>query len=759
MADHPNYLLGFGERLTEKIDPLKKPSEKKHPYTFTEAKQRLQPRLRRTVDEIVNLPAEACPNNESVAAVTLHPAYLAKTFFPTGLLRSVGLEAVGSRARQVIPEKGAKMSTQKKGDLQSKKPELIPSPTADVFVAGSRRAFQRWADSLGRWTEQLDGAEEIIRIEDVHAIQPNEKIRPMRSDADNPLLEVVLHSGEDYVLQGFKEYLRGLDVRINLDRRIQVQGLCFLPVQVPTEVHTEMAKFSFLRVAREMPSLRQLRPIPSANLTRSTSLSFPAAPNNLQPLTKDIRVAVFDGGVPKDILPPELVRRKKADGVTDPNPGYQAHGLGVTSALLFGSLEQGVPVPQPFAAVDHYRVIDKNTAHDPQGHYFEVLTRITDILRQNHFDFVNLSLGPDLPVEDDEVHVWTASLDERFSHGKTLVTVAAGNTGEDDWDAGNARIQAPADGVNVLCVGASDSLKAKWKRARYSSIGPGRSPGIVKPDVLAFGGSDSHPFWVFSPDKKSQAVPIRGTSFSSPTALRAAIGVKTYLGPVLQPLALKALLIHHSEDGGNDQREVGWGRIPTEIENLILCPTGVAHVVYQGDLEPGRYLRARIPLPAVGLSGNVTISATFCYATEIDPQDPLNYTRAGLEVSFRPDKDKFKETEYGTAKNAATKSFFSARAFAPEEDLRRDAHKWEPCLKASKSLRATSLNDPVFDIHYNARRGGASDRGAKSIPYALIVTVEAKHMPDIYNKIAQRYRTKLEELRPVIQIPVRATRS
>ncbi|MFN8579433.1 MAG: hypothetical protein U0163_00440 [Gemmatimonadaceae bacterium] len=92
------------------------------------------------------------------------------------------------------------------------------------------------------------------------------------------------------------------------------------------------------------------------------------------------------------------------------------------------------------------------------------------MLRQKPFDFVNLSLGPDLLIEDDEVHVWTASLDEHFSHGKSLVAVAVGNTGQDDWDSGNARIQAPADGVNVLSVGACDSTHGPWQRASYSSM-------------------------------------------------------------------------------------------------------------------------------------------------------------------------------------------------------------------------------------------------------------------------------------------------
>jgi len=50
-----------------------------------------------------------------------------------------------------------------------------------------------------------------------------------------------------------------------------------------------------------------------------------------------------------------------------------------------------------------------------------------------------------------------------------------------------------------------------------------------------------------------------------------------------------------------------------------------------------------------------------------------------------------------------------------------------------------------------------ANRAAKSIPYALVVTVEAKQMADLYNKFALRYRTQLEELRPVIQILIRTS--
>lgn len=597
----------------------------------------------------------------------------------------------------------------------------------------------------------LDPAREVgVRCEELP-----ERIKPMRSKTEIPLLEVVLHRNEDHVLEGFRAYMRSLDVKVSLDDRIDVQGLCFLPVRVPVAVHDEMGKFSFLRVAREMPRLRELRPAGWTGLARSTK-TFAVQVPTIEPMNKDVRVAVFDGGLPDGVLPPGLAARKKAAGIGAAVPESQAHGLGVTSALLFGPLTEGQALPQPFASVEHYRVIDVDTKHDPQGHYFDVLNRIMGVLRQKPFDFVNLSLGPDLPIEDDEVHVWTASLDEHFSHGKSLVAVAAGNSGEDDWDSGNARIQAPSDGVNVLAVGACDATSGPWTRASYSSIGPGRSPGIVKPDIVMFGGSGASPFYVLDATRPGFARGTEGTSFSSPLALRAAIGVRTFLGPVMAPLALKALLIHHGEGGSCDQREIGWGRVPHEIEELITCPGGAVHVLYQGELEAGRYLRARIPVPASGMTGFVTITATFCYATQTDPHDPLNYTRAGLDVKFRPNHKKFGKTEKGASKHPVTRSFFTKKGFETEEELRRDAHVWETCIKASDRMRADSLDDPVFDIHYNARRGGMNDRAASPIPYALVVTVQNK-TPDLYNKIAQRYRTFLEPLRPLLTVPMRTS--
>ena len=90
-----------------------------------------------------------------------------------------------------------------------------------------------------------------------------------------------------------------------------------------------------------------------------------------------------------------------------------------------------------------------------------------------------------------------------------------------------------------------------------------------------------------------------------------------------------------------------------------------------------------------------------------------------------------------------------------EADLRADAHKWETTLHKNRSMRASGLRNPVFDVHYNARIGGRNALHADKIPYALVITIEAKRTSNLYNKILQRYPTILEPLRPVVEIPIR----
>ena len=494
-----------------------------------------------------------------------------------------------------------------------------------------------------------------------------------------------------------------------------------------------------------MPRIRRLRPLVTRSVSTPVSVTFPAS----DPVDPSTRAVVFDGGLPSDSELLQWCRYHDGAGIGPATSDLTSHGHTVTSALLFGSLHTPPQAP-PYARVDHFRVLDASSDAD-QYELYDVLKRIEDVLYRTEPEFINLSIGPHLPTEDNEVHAWTAVIDEYVAHTGALVTIAVGNDGELDWESGNARIQVPADSVNALGVGAS-ALPGAVIRAPYSCIGPGRSPGVVKPDILAFGGSNERPFLVADPDRPGFALEQKGTSFASPAALRAALGIRAVLGEVLNPLTLKALLIHCANYDKNAQpHEVGWGTIPADIADIIVCPDGVARVVYQGSIDPAKYVRVRLPLPVEPLVGLVTITATFTFASEVDPQDPSVYTRAGLEVVFRPHDQRYLNAESQHPKSA---TFFGGLGDRTEQALRSDAHKWETVLHRSKRFQPSSLRNPIFDVHYLARHAGTSYKDSPKMRYSLVITAEAPRMPDLYDQVLRAYPTQLEALRPTIQIPL-----
>lgn len=741
MAKNINFLLGYGERLTSDITPSTGGGPKNHPYTFEESIARLSSNVAGASEVIAHLPRKACPHDEAVAVMTLHPAYLAKSYFPSDLLQSAGLRSVGSRPAQIKPAK----TTRKKDTGQT--------PTVEIFVAGKRDSFKIFADNLA--SQRFDRiSAEIIKVEDFRPFNCGERIRGMSQEESEILpLEIAIHAGNsrdfDYVLKGFQDYLADLDVSLDYERRIQTNGLCFFPAYAEYSKVKKIEKFSYLRVVREMPRLRVFTP----TFRRAAEYDpIPCKLPDVPPVDQNLRVAIFDGGI-KAGLPTlqKWVKRKKGQGVGDAVEVGTNHGLAVTSAFLFGPISHGMTLGAPYAAVDHYRVIDEYT--DGGGDLFDVLPRVLNVLEQGEHQFFNLSIGPDISVEDDEVEVWTSSLDEVLSDGSMLGTIAVGNSGDLDYDSGLSRIQVPSDCVNAMAVGACDSLDSKfWRRANYSCLGPGRSPGLVKPDVMAFGGSFDEPFFVLDPANTNQAIPVCGTSFAAPSVLRLAAGIRAHFGGQLSPLAIKALLINKSSMQEHDRIQVGWGKVPDNIDEIVKCTDGTVTVVYQGKLQPSKYIRAQIPMPSGSINGMVKITATLCFASETDPQDASNYTRSGIEVFFRPNENKTSET----SEQAETGPFFRQKNYKTESELRNDAHKWETVLHASQNKRGNSLFNPTFDIHYNARACGGRHDSAKRIPYALVITLEAKKDAELYDKVVTRFRTQLEPLLPVIEIPITA---
>ena len=473
-----------------------------------------------------------------------------------------------------------------------------------------------------------------------------------------------------------------------------------------------------------------------------------------EPLSREPKVAVLDGGLPAEHVLDRYVRRyfladEDASDVAD----FNEHGLGVTSALLFGPIEPEATAERPYAPVDHHRVLDAKIDGEDPYELYRSLGHVETVLLSRQYQFINLSLGPDLPIEDQDVHAWTAVIDSILSDGETLMTVAVGNNGERDAALGLNRIQVPSDSVNALSVGAADRSGDDWRRASYSATGPGRSPGRRKPDVVAFGGAPKDYFHVAAPGSRPNLAATLGTSFAAPLALRSAVGIRAILGDPVHPLTIKTLLIHGCESKDeHDVHHVGWGRVPADINRLITCEDGEARIIYQGELRPGKFLRAPIPLPTFQLEGKVRLRATFCYASPVDPQDAGAYTKAGLGITFRPNSSKRK----AGAANASSVSFFPSADFRTEAELRADLGKWETVLHAEHSYYGSSLLEPVFDVHYNAREaGGLASSGAPAIRYALVVTVHAPKHAQLHQDILKAHAV-LEALEPQVSLPLRA---
>ena len=735
-----NFLIGRGELLTFDIKSPGGGGEKKEVYTLQEAKIRLRPQFVSTSKELDSLSDMACPEDIAVARFTINPSFIAKSYFPHALLRTMGLEAIGSRGRVITPNKWSKTS----------RPE--PVQTTDLFVAGKRASFRDAASWLDEMDSDAAEAIDIRRIENIAAYNVGDKLQPHDSISDSHF-EIGVHLLPSYdsrfIQISFARYAENLGILPYLEMGFQAGNLWFLPVKAEEAAVRQLAQFSFVRVVRPVPKLRGVKPLMSRGASVHIACDLPIDPV----ISEEPKVAILDGGLP-DVHPiAEWVSvYRKLDPSANDDADASEHGLAVSSAFLFGSITPSETARIPYSKIDHYRVLDNKSGSEDPLELYRTLGFIEQILLSRQYEFINLSLGPDLPIEDTDVHAWTSVIDELLSDGATFMAMACGNNGERDHASGNARVQVPSDCVNAVAVGSADCPDdVKWKRASYSAIGPGRSPGIVKPDLMAFGGGANQYFHVLSAKVNPTLEPILGTSFASPYLLRSAVGIRAILGESLTPLAIKALLVHQADPKDIDVTHVGWGKVPEDVDSIITCPRGVARIVYKGELKPGKYLRARLPIPKAGLSGMVKIKATFCYSCAVDPQDASAYTRAGLDIVFRPKNNVIKP---GKAV-AETRPFFSPKKYATEQEQRSDFGKWETVLHGEKRMRGSSLDEPVFDIRYNARQSGGKATRPDKIPYALVITIEAAKHLDLYNDVLRSYANVLTPIRPQVSLPIK----
>lgn len=209
--NQPNFLIGRGELLTHDIPAPRRKPGKAQAYTFQQARQRLVPQFEQTASALDALPADACPGDFGVARLMLNPSFIARSYFPTGLLRSTGLESIGSHTVKVRPEAWTRKGPPQKGT------------TTELFVAGKRQAFR----DLERWTRSLeegsDEAEDLTHIERFAAFAPTERIANYGEPRDR-FFEIGLHLLPDedpgLIQRAFVKFAAKSNVKVYADRRI-----------------------------------------------------------------------------------------------------------------------------------------------------------------------------------------------------------------------------------------------------------------------------------------------------------------------------------------------------------------------------------------------------------------------------------------------------------------------------------------------------------------------------------------------------------
>lgn len=758
-----NSVLVNGERLRRNVDRSSGGGgDKFHPFSAAEAREWVEPQVTALRSAVVDLP-DARRGPRVLFQATLFPNYLAASYFPSQLLAELDLVAVGSRA-----------ATAPYVTAASERPDSL---TKSLVLAGTDESFDAFvalAAGESPTRSSRAAADQIRELADIRLAREEEVLgtHEYASDGEVLQLEAVLHPGaasrsdrlvpiDDETFDKWVSFVATLDGEVVERYRRTVGGLTFVPVRLVDAAVRRAVGFNPLRSLRPLPGMRPIAPGVLRSSSASVSPPLDATPES------PAKVFIFDGGTtPTALFPTCSAIDLTAVPAVD---RFRDHGSGVTGAVLYGNIQQDTELLRPSADVTHYRVVPHpDAANDPEVYW--VLDRIEEVVRAEKPDIVNLSLGPSISVEDgEEPNRWTSTLDFLAYEHDVLFVVAAGNNGEADHATGLDRIQVPSDMANGLSVGSCNSHhpETPWARASYSAIGPGRAGSRIQPTGVQFGGEDGRPFLAIMPT--GQIKETCGTSFSAPLVTHSLARLSGVLGPERTTSNnLRAFAVHLADRLENQDAmvlELGHGRFQSDL------PTALAThddreclVLYEDRIERGEVVALPLPVPNGVPSGMIDLSWTLVVTSPTEPTQPLEYTRATVDVVFRPHDQRYALTR-GTSRRIVNVSedlesigalyadgyeiggvpvSLSIPGSYGTEDERRDSGKWETVRHYRRRFRATSLRNPQLELSYLAREGGLLSQSAPALDYTLLVSVRGPSSFDLFSRVKSQFSVLTE---------------
>lgn len=742
-----------------------------YPVDLPEAVDVLAPEADALVAYFRNLPENLRDDRLYVEAL-IRPNFISASNFPRVLFAEANAIQVGTRVAETafVQRTRTIESERTKSIVLSVSPEGLSKLPMLLRRAGASQLDSDLGTDIkkiehfmlphfdnGAFGDEV-GADEMVTLEAVlnPQISPSGSKQPVSQD----------------VIAKFREYVGVFDGEL-VDEYVRVVGkLTFVPVRVRSSVAPELHRFNPLRSLRPMPVLNR----PSEFGLRS--VSFAMAGPDLSPMNADLSVGVFDGGIGSrgagskffPSLDIDITSETETDEYTD-------HGTAVVGAVRYGLVDIDDTVARPPLEVESYRMFP------PKGipgdlYCYWVLDRIKEIVEAGTHNIYNLSLGPKLPVREKSVpNRWTSELDELAWERQILLVVAAGNDGNVPSQHGRNRVQAPADAINVLSVGSVDLAEPSkgWVRAPYSSVGPGRYGGRVQPVVVQAGGTAATPLPLLMAD--GQIRHDRGTSFSTGLVTHAMAGLANRLGAA-NANTLRAFAVHFAERPRPQRliNEVGYGRAPLTFDQSLECGPDQAHVLYEDRLFRKVNVAYEIPLPS-GFTSRLAVRTSLSFAAPTDPDDAMEYSKAALEFTLRPDERMYRYTapspivaheilRRGTdravslqdagwkeSRHPISQSTNRVQSGERGERWLRDQGKWETTRVASFILEPGTYFKPRLHMTYLAREGGVLVDDAPPIPFSLIISVtDLNATGSIYDRIETEFK-QLVSVPPITVSP------
>ena len=756
-------ILSNGESYARDIDKPghSRPTERPRPYE--QARELVKRDLTETLTQFGAMSARKKYDDEAVFCLRIHPDFIAKSYDPQGIFGLVrDLENVGSRkykipAAQVAPTQRIKRALEN---------HIAEVTGRAVFVRSNDAGFRRLLRALDQAEGTLSNAfkHEIQSVERFNTLQADEQLEGFPANWRQGRVELVLHptlQSEEVQYNFLLQLFRGHNLNWGTTKVVPyTAGPVFISCHLTKAALSELAGANPLRTAHPLifRRLEDLRGVPG----------FAAPPPPQVKTRSAIKIGMFDGGVAANL--PHLrdyVEQDEALAIkTKPNAMGLAHGTAVAGAILYGALndkDPKQPLPTPNVSVVSVRCLPLLNPKDPDLYdAIDVIEAAVPV--RTDVGFWGISLGPRGPYCEDTISRFTYALDLLAFTYKVGFSIAAGNDGEAGEDLD--RIQAPADMVNGLGVGAYTVRDGRVVHAPYSCRGAGRECAKIKPDLSAFGGCSLTPFHLLSTNGGEKVLSY-GTSFAAP--LVAALGGQTS-GTMERGTALlaRALLLHRAKhpDGDPDYL-LGHGLLPDSLDEVLRCGNKEVTIIFQGAISPKKTKKLRLLLPPDILTeGKVAVTWTVACLPPVDPNHPADYTCLCVEDVFYPNSNvfslskklpngKIKSKKLNTKRDAAEiqtllsqgwrKSNFpstdSGNEYLTEEE-RRAQCKWEPIVRRTKIKQAGSLDDPFLTIHATPRHAAT-----EHLDYAVIVTISApKYSGDLYDAVIRRF-TNLQPVR------------